>query len=401
MKRLLIALALAEVLTTPVLAAPGDPRLIQGTIEWPAALASEPVVIVRGDDGRVYSVDVSGAVRHGGIALRGGGRVALLGLEAAKPHELTALVIGSGDAASLVRALSQGLTPVTAPAAAAATPPATAATPPAAAQPGATAPIVAAPVAPVATPAPPAAAPAPATAATAPAPAAAPAATAATPAAPAATPAATATTPAATAATPPATAATAPATAATPPPAATVPPPPTPAHVATPAIATTPAPGTPSVPAAAPAPVATPVVAPAPPAAPAPVAAPASQPAPAATPPASTGIVPPPSANPPVPAGTRVMATPAVASKSNERKQWARVDGHVHSVEATTLILRDNNGSLVLVDISNLNPNVTRVLRPGSPVSVYGYPLEQRFEAAGYIELDPAHPEPPRTRWTR
>ena len=53
MKRLLIALALAEVLTTPVLAAPGDPRLVQGTIEWPAALASEPVVIVRGDDGRV------------------------------------------------------------------------------------------------------------------------------------------------------------------------------------------------------------------------------------------------------------------------------------------------------------------------------------------------------------
>src|SRR5207248_2263923 len=305
MKRLLIALALAEVLTTPVLAAPGDPRLVQGTIEWPAALASEPVVIVRGDDGRVYSVDVSGAVRHGNAALRGGGRVALLGLEAAKPHELTALVIGSGDAATLARALSQGLTSVTAPAAAAATPPAVAATSPANGSPtSAIAPTVAAPVAPVATPASPAALPTPATGATPPAPAAAPPATAATP------------------------------------------------------------------------------------------------PAPAATPPATTGTVPPPSANPPVPPGTRVMATPAVAA-STERKQWARVDGRVHSVEATTLILRDSTGSLVLVDISNLNPNVTRVLRPGSPVSVYGYPLEQRFEAAGYIELDPAHPEPPRTRWTR
>ena len=300
MKRLLIALALAEILTTPVLAAPGDPRLIQGTIEWPVALASEPVMIVRGDDGRVYSVDVSGALRHGNVALRGGGRVALLGLEAAKSHELTALVIGSGDAATLARALSQGLTPVTAPAATAATLPATAATPPVT----------------VATPpvtAPPASATAPSTVA-------APVAAVATPAPPAAV--------------------TVPATAGTPP-------------------------------------------------------------APAATPPATTGTVPPPSANPPVPAGTRVMATPAVASASTERKQWARVDGRVHSVEATTLILRDSNGSLVLVDISNLNPNVTRVLRPGSPVSVYGYPVEQRFEAAGYIELDPAHPEPPRTRWTR
>jgi len=399
MKRLLIALALAEVLTTPVLAAPGDPRLVQGTIEWPAALASEPVVIVRGDDGRVYSVDVSGAVRHGNAALRGGGRVALLGLEAAKPHELTALVIGSGDAATLARALSQGLTSVTAPAAAAATPPAVAATSPANGSPtSAIAPTVAAPVAPVATPASPAPLPTPAAGATPPAPAAAPPATAATPPAPAATRPTTAATPAATAATPAATATTPAATAATPPPATTAPPAATPAPVATPAVATTPAPGAPSVPAAAPASVATPVVAPPPPAVPAPAATP--QPAPAATPPATTGTVPPPSANPPVPPGTRVMATPAVAA-STERKQWARVDGRVHSVEATTLILRDSTGSLVLVDISNLNPNVTRVLRPGSPVSVYGYPLEQRFEAAGYIELDPAHPEPPRTRWTR
>ena len=53
------------------------------------------------------------------------------------------------------------------------------------------------------------------------------------------------------------------------------------------------------------------------------------------------------------------------------------------------------------IDPGGKGVNVTRVLRPGSPVSVYGYPLEQRFEAAGYIELDPAHPEPPRTRWTR
>jgi hypothetical protein len=93
------------------------------------------------------------------------------------------------------------------------------------------------------------------------------------------------------------------------------------------------------------------------------------------------------------------MAAPRVALGSTERKQWARIDGRVHSVEADTLILRDANGSLIVVDISNLNPNVTRALRPGGPVSVYGYPLEQRFEAAGYIELDPSHPEPPRLKY--
>ena len=93
------------------------------------------------------------------------------------------------------------------------------------------------------------------------------------------------------------------------------------------------------------------------------------------------------------------MATPPATSSTTERKQWARVDGRVQSVEGGTLILRDSTGALVVVDISNLNPNVTSALRPGGPVSVYGYPIGQRFEAAGYIELDPAHPEPPRTRW--
>ncbi|HET7340275.1 MAG TPA: hypothetical protein VFL90_02345, partial [Methylomirabilota bacterium] len=122
-----------------------------------------------------------------------------------------------------------------------------------------------------------------------------------------------------------------------------------------------------------------------------PVPAPAP---PSASEPATTSVGAPPVR--PAPTGTRVMATTAVVP--NERKQWARVDGRVQSVDGTTLILRESNGAIVLIDISNLNPNVTTSLRPGGPVSVYGYPLEQRFEAAGYIELDPAHPEPTRSR---
>jgi hypothetical protein len=74
------------------------------------------------------------------------------------------------------------------------------------------------------------------------------------------------------------------------------------------------------------------------------------------------------------------------------------VDGRVQSVDGALLVLRAENGSLVMVDISQINPNVSSALRRERLVSVYGYPLEQKFEAAGYIELDPSHPEPPRLR---
>ena len=70
----------------------------------------------------------------------------------------------------------------------------------------------------------------------------------------------------------------------------------------------------------------------------------------------------------------------------------------MQSVDGALLVLRADNGSIVMVDISQLNPNVTSALRRERLVSVYGYPIEQKFEAAGYIELDPSHPEPPRVR---
>src|SRR6202008_657292 len=61
----LCSLCLALLWAMPAYAAPGDPRFLQGTIEWPAVLTGEPVVIVRGDDGHVYSADVDGARRQG------------------------------------------------------------------------------------------------------------------------------------------------------------------------------------------------------------------------------------------------------------------------------------------------------------------------------------------------
>ena len=361
MNRLLIALCCSLSFAIPALAAPGEPRFLQGTVEWPAALNGEPVMIVRGDDGRVYAADVSGARRQGAETVRVGGRVALLVIEGTRAHDVTAIVIGAGDATSLARALSQGGVP-----AAAATP---AAAPPAAPSPAAVA--------------------APQVAATAPAPA-----VVATPGAVAVAPPAAPSAPApvATVVAPPATAA---------PPAAVTAPavakPAAPAPVAPPAAATAavpapaaPAPATPAAAAPAPAPtVAPPTVIATPPPAAVPTA-----PVPAAQPPA----VVPPAVAPPATNGngpTKVLAPPG------ERKQWARVDGKVQSVEGALLVLKADNGTVILVDISQLNPNVSQALRRGRLVSVYGYPLEQKFEAAGYIELDPSHPEPPRLRQGR
>ena len=115
MKFSAIALAFTVVLAGPAVAAPGDPRLIQGVLEWPSALAGgEPFIVVRGDDGRVYYADVLAAQRHVQATISAGSRLTLLGLEGTKPHEIVAVALGSGDSAALSLALAQG-TPTTPP----------------------------------------------------------------------------------------------------------------------------------------------------------------------------------------------------------------------------------------------------------------------------------------------
>ena len=118
MKFSAIALALSVVLAGAAVAAPGDPRVIQGSLEWPPAYSGgEPFIVVRGDDGRVYYVDVMAAQRYVQGALSAGSHLALLGLEGTKPHEVIAVALGSGDAAALSLTLAQAppTTPSTAP----------------------------------------------------------------------------------------------------------------------------------------------------------------------------------------------------------------------------------------------------------------------------------------------
>jgi len=133
MKFSAIALILTVVLAAPALGAPGDPRLIQGKLEWPAALSgNEPFIVLRGDDGRVYYADVMAAQRYVQGTLSAGSQTALIGLESTKPHEIIAVALGSGDTAALSLALAQATptTSLTAPPPPSLTPPAV---PPAAA----------------------------------------------------------------------------------------------------------------------------------------------------------------------------------------------------------------------------------------------------------------------------
>ena len=96
MRALFLSVASLLLLTDLATAAPGDPRLLKGTLEWPGTLATEPIAVVRGDDGILYYVDASTTERLGAPIT---GRVSVVGIEGMKPHELSAVIIGGGDSA--------------------------------------------------------------------------------------------------------------------------------------------------------------------------------------------------------------------------------------------------------------------------------------------------------------
>src|SRR5262249_25000407 len=77
-----------------VWANPGDAVAVPGILAWPALRANEPFLVVRADKGRFYYTDVTAAERRGTAALRAGNRVAVVGTEGARPHELTATALG-------------------------------------------------------------------------------------------------------------------------------------------------------------------------------------------------------------------------------------------------------------------------------------------------------------------
>src|SRR5712691_11872573 len=105
MRRWIVVPALMFAFASSAHAAPGDHRLVEGILEWPAKLTVEPFVVVRSEDGRWYYAEIKAAKRLEPSPLTAGARVAVLGIEAMRPHEIMALALGSGDAAALAMAL--------------------------------------------------------------------------------------------------------------------------------------------------------------------------------------------------------------------------------------------------------------------------------------------------------
>jgi hypothetical protein len=96
MRSLFLSLALVALVADLAVAAPGDPRAMKGTLEWPSTLSAETVAVVRGDDGALYYVDVSTAERRGTPIT---GQISIIAIEGMKPQELTAVLIGAGESA--------------------------------------------------------------------------------------------------------------------------------------------------------------------------------------------------------------------------------------------------------------------------------------------------------------
>jgi hypothetical protein len=112
--RLLFACAMLLAVAFGAGAAPGDPRLVTGVLEWPRTITNEPFVVVRGDDGALYYVGVTSARREG--AATAGARVAVLGTEGRSAHEINAFALSSGPTPEAALAQLQGRPAPSAPA---------------------------------------------------------------------------------------------------------------------------------------------------------------------------------------------------------------------------------------------------------------------------------------------
>lgn len=99
MKRIGLTLAVLLFLAGVAQAAPGYPRTVQGTLEWPASLESAPFIVVRMDDGRMVYVNIQDARRTSPDSVAAGSRISAAGVEGTQPHEVAAVRVGAGDSA--------------------------------------------------------------------------------------------------------------------------------------------------------------------------------------------------------------------------------------------------------------------------------------------------------------
>ena len=110
-----------------------------------------------------------------------------------------------------------------------------------------------------------------------------------------------------------------------------------------------------------------------------------------ATPTTPPTAPPPPAApvSPAPPAGP--AAVPSVRSEERppalgENGRMVSFRGTVYGVAGPNLFLKKEDGLVVVVDVSKLDPSIAPRLRPGSPVTVVAIPVGNKFQATGLVE---------------
>lgn len=96
MRQVLVGLALL-VVVVPAGAAPGDPRSLQGVLEWPANLGNERFLVMRADDGGQYVIDLAETQRLSPVSVRAGERMSVAGYEGARAWQIEAYALAPGN----------------------------------------------------------------------------------------------------------------------------------------------------------------------------------------------------------------------------------------------------------------------------------------------------------------
>jgi outer membrane lipoprotein SlyB len=74
------------------------------------------------------------------------------------------------------------------------------------------------------------------------------------------------------------------------------------------------------------------------------------------------------------PAPTTTQATPSTSSTASvDTKAWQRIHGTIQSLSGATLTLKADDGRMLTVDTSNVNPQVQHALTQGEDVTVIGH----------------------------
>jgi len=108
----------------------------------------------------------------------------------------------------------------------------------------------------------------------------------------------------------------------------------------------------------------------------------------------------PPGVPSPVPAGEPVAVAPARLQDGHpahgEEGRSVTVRGNVYGIAGANLFLKSDDGLVVVVDVSNLDPSTMRRLRLGSAVTVVAVPIGNKFQAMGLVETGGSGPTPAR-----